>query len=163
MLFDKQGRLCADRGLMQAAGLHPPSALLDDEACIDLASAWQQTELRLDPAAQQVYLVLPAQFVTTPERERRAWNHGGVAGLLNYDVQHVASSNSTSSLRFSQAGTEAGFNVSDWIVRSRQTVSQLNGTNEIQHSAAFAQRSFVGSQDVLQAGQIRLSNSMFGA
>ncbi len=161
--FDDEGHLCADRDFIKTVRLAPSEKLSDDTQCVDLADAWPQTELRLDAAKQQVELVIPEQYVMALEDERRDWNHGGGAGMLNYDLHHLQSTSASSSLSFTRAGTEAGFNINDWIVRSRQTYSQFNGKNQIQHQAAYAQRSFVESKQVLQAGQISLSNSMFGA
>lgn len=160
--FDDRGNLCANKALFQAVGLSTPKKLLDGDECIDLANAWPQSELYLNSAQQRIELVLPAQYVFAQSSERPKWSHGGSAGLLNYDLQHVESSSDSSSLSFTRADTEAGVNLDDWIVRSRQTYSQFNGNSLIQHQAAFAQRSFIESKKILQVGQINLSNSMFG-
>lgn len=160
--FDNDGQLCADKDFLKQAGLMSPPGFKEDAACFDLKAAWPKTELNLDPGEERIDLVVPSLAVAAPGTESGNWNHGGVAGMLNYDAQYMDSAGSTASLNFMQLGTEAGFNFSDWILRSRQTFSRFNGEDSMQHQAAYAQRSFTESKKVLQAGQVSLSNSMFG-
>lgn len=160
--FANDGRLCADQNFQKDAGLLSPPGFSQDDACFDLKTAWPQTELYLDPSEVRVDLVIPAQAVAAPGTESGNWHHGGFAGMLNYDAQYMDSAGDTAGVNFMQLGTETGFNLGNWIVRSRQTLSRLNGENTLQHQAAYAQRSFTESKKVLQTGQISLSNSMFG-
>jgi outer membrane usher protein FimD/PapC len=160
--FDNNGRLCADSDFQKLAGLIMPPGFNDDVSCADLKSAWPQTELHLDPGEARVDVVLPPQAVAAPGTESGNWNHGGFAGMLNYNAQYMDSTGASSGITFMQFDSEGGFNISDWIVRSRQTFSRFNGEGRFLHQNAYAQRSFVGSKQVLQAGQISLSNSMFG-
>ncbi|AZE56896.1 putative outer membrane usher protein YhcD [Pseudomonas synxantha] len=160
--FDDNGQLCADNSFQKHAGLLSPPGFSEDIACFDLKTAWPQTELNLDPETGRVDLVLPFQAVARPGAESGNWNHGGVAGLFNYEAQYMDSAGTTSGVNFMQLGSEAGININDWIIRSRHTFSRFNGVDTVQHQGAYAQRSFIGSKQVLQAGQIQLSNSMFG-
>ncbi|RMT64866.1 hypothetical protein ALP29_201195 [Pseudomonas syringae pv. avii] len=160
--FDNAGQLCADESFQKQAGLLSPPGFSKEIACFDLKTAWPQTELNLDPGTGRVDLVLPLQAVAKPGAESGNWNHGGVAGMLNYDGQYLDSTGSTAGVTFMQIGSETGLNVNDWIIRSRQTFSRFNGVDTMQHQAAYAQRTFTGSKQVLQAGQVSLSNSMFG-
>lgn len=160
--FDQNGKLCADEAFQKKAGLMSPPGFSKDIACFDLKTAWPQTELNLEPGEARVDLVLPAQALSAPDAQEGNWNHGGFAGMLNYDAQYMDSAGATAGLNFMQLGTEAGFNISDWIVRSRQTFSRFNGKDQMQHQAAYSQRTFAGIKKVLQVGQISLSNSMFG-
>lgn len=160
--FDDSGQLCADSGFQKSAGLTSLPGFNEEAACFDLKTAWPQTELNLDPAAGRVDLVLPMQAVANTRTENGNWNHGGTAGMLNYDAQYLDSAGSTSGVTFMQLGSEGGLNVNDWIIRSRQTFSRFNGQDTLRHQAAYAQRTFMGSKQILQAGQISLSNSMFG-
>lgn len=160
--FDNNGQLCADKSFQKKAGLLSPPGFSEEIDCFDLKTAWPQTELNLDSGAGRVDLVLPLQAVANPGTESGNWNHGGVAGMLNYEGQYLDSAGSTAGVTFMQLGSEAGLNVNDWIIRSRQTFSRFNGVDTMQHQAAYAQRTFTGSKQVLQAGQVSLSNSMFG-
>lgn len=160
--FNDDGKLCADEDFQRDAGLLSPPGYSEDDACFDLSTAWPQTELYLDPGEMRVDLVVPPQAVSAPGTHSGNWNHGGFAGMLNYEAQYLDSAGSTAGINFMQMGTEAGFNLSDWIIRSRQTFTRFNGENTVRHQAAYAQRSFTGLKKVLQTGQISLSNSMFG-
>lgn len=160
--FDENGQLCADERFLKEAGILPPPDLSDDIACLDLATAWPQTELTLEPGQGKVDVVLPQQAVAVRDASSGEWSHGGVAGMFNYDAQYMDSAGSTSAINFMQLSSQAGLNVDDWIIRSQQTFSRLDGVDTMQHQAAYAQRTFRGSKQVVQAGQISLSNSMFG-
>jgi outer membrane usher protein FimD/PapC len=160
--FDHDGKLCADKNFQSKAGLVDPPGFKEDMPCFDLKTAWPQTELNLAPGEQRVDVVVPAQALASPGAERGNWDHGGFAGMLNYNAQYLDSAGSAAGVNFMQLGTEAGFNASDWVVRSRQTFSRFNGEDQLRHQNAYAQRSFIGIKKVLQAGQISLSNSMFG-
>lgn len=160
--FDNDGRLCADQTFQREAGLLTPPGFSEKVACFDLRSAWPQSEVRQDPGEQRIALLVPPQAVAAAETERGNWHHGGTAGLLNYDAQYMTASGHAATVNFLQLYTEAGINLRDWIVRSRQNFSRFNGTDTLQHQAAYAQRTFTKIKKVLQAGQISLSNSMFG-
>ncbi|WP_231566295.1 MULTISPECIES: fimbria/pilus outer membrane usher protein [unclassified Serratia (in: enterobacteria)] len=160
--FDSEGHLCADQAFQKQAGILVPPGFTESAPCFDLKSAWPQTELNLNPGEERVALVLPPQAVAAPGSESGNWNHGGFAGMLNYQAQYMDSAGSTAGINFMQLGTEAGFNFSDWIIRSRQTFTRFNSKNSVQHQGAYAQRSFTDIKKVLQAGQVSLSNSLFG-
>lgn len=158
--FDEAGTLCADRAFQQAAGLISPPGYTESVACFDLRTAWPQAEVLPEPGDGQVSLVVPAEALSTPVTEDGHWQHGGVAGMLNYTAQYLSTSGS--GLNFGQLDTEAGLNAGDWVIRSRQTLTRFNGEDRISHQAAYAQRSFAGIQKILQAGQVSLANSLFG-
>lgn len=161
--FDNDGRLCADKTFQQEAGLLTPPGFSEKAACFDLRTAWPQSEIRQDPGEQRIELLVPPQAIAPAETGRNDWHHGGAAGLLNYDAQYMTSSGRSATVNFLQLYTEAGINLRDWIVRSRQNFSRFNGSDTLQHQAAYAQRTFTKIKKVLQAGQVSLSNSMFGA
>ncbi|MCT4704948.1 fimbria/pilus outer membrane usher protein [Enterobacteriaceae bacterium H16N7] len=160
--FNEQGQLCVDAPFIKAAGLVKPAGFDAKAPCFDLKSAWPQTELNLDPGEVRVDLVVPPQYVADTSASSGNWIHGGAAAMLNYDAQYMDSAGSSSGTNFMQLNSEGGFNVHDWIVRSRQNFSRLNGKDTFQYQSAYAQRSFDGIKKVLQAGQINLANSMFG-
>ncbi|TDA48294.1 fimbrial protein [Burkholderia pyrrocinia] len=161
--FDAHGRLCPDRTLLRHANLIVPSDMTDNNAqtCYDLKQAWPQAEIVLDPSQERVSIVVPPDAVVTHADSGR-WDHGGVAGMLNYDAQYMDSAGLQANVGFVQLGTEAGLNAGDWVLRSRQTFTRFNGANRFTHAAAYAQRSFAEQKTVVQVGQISLSNPMFG-
>ncbi|NIF32817.1 fimbria/pilus outer membrane usher protein [Enterobacter sp. Cy-643] len=160
--FDEAGVLCADRAFQREAGLVSPPGYTDAAACFDLRLAWPRAGVQPEPGEGKVILVVPPEALSAPGDEDGNWQHGGVAAMLNYDTQYLSSSGGDGGLNFGQLNTEAGFNAGDWIVRSRQTFTRFNGDDRIHHQAVYAQRSFIGIKKVLQAGQIGLSNSLFG-
>lgn len=161
--FDEKGQLCANAEFIKHAGLIMPDDLYENATCADLNILFPRSELKLDPAEGRVALVVPPEEVEKPGAENGDWQHGGVAGMMNYEAQYMDSLNSSSSTNFMQLGSEIGLNFSDWIVRSNQTYSRLNGETSMQHQSAYAQRSFAESKRVVQVGQISLSNSLLGA
>lgn len=157
--FDKEGQLCADADFFRLAGLVVPSEYDAKDNCFDLKVAWPRSTMTLDPGEGSIMLVVPPEAVMQgADLANGNWTHGGTAGVLNYDTQYMSSA----STDFAQIDTEAGFNMRDWIVRSRQSFSRFNGEDTAQHMATYAQRTFAESKTVLQTGQISLSNSMFG-
>lgn len=160
--FDNEGNLCADRSFLKQAGLQLPPSYDDNSACFDLKIVWPQMELNLDPGESQVNLVVPPEAVAPIDNDNGNWHHGGLAGILNYDAQYLDSSGISTGVNYMQLYSEVGFNAGDWIVRSQQNFSRFNGEDSVQHQRAYAQRTFLESKKVLQAGQISLSNSMFG-
>lgn len=159
--FDHNGVLCANQEFLEHAGLVSPPGYTQETTCFDLRNAWPQMEVFLDPGEGRVDLIVPAQALNT-ETKSKNWQHGGYAGMLNYDVQYMDSYSHSDSVSFGQLNTSAGLNINDWIFRSRQTFTRFDGKDEINHQAAYVQRSFVDIEKVLQAGQISLSNSLFG-
>lgn len=161
--FNDTGTLCADKHLQQAAGLERPPGYSDIETCFDLKRGWPQAEVLAEPGENRLALIVPPQALRPAGADSGHWQHGGVAGLLNYDAQYLGTSGTAGGgLNFSQINSEAGFNARDWIIRSRQTFSRFDGDSRLNHHAAYAQRSFTGIKKVLQAGQVSLSNSLFG-
>ncbi|WP_394521283.1 fimbria/pilus outer membrane usher protein [Pantoea sp. SGAir0184] len=159
--FDEQGEPCIDRAFLQQAKLVVPKSLPDGER-ISLNSLWPQAELHTDPGEERLTLIVPQQALAAAD-DSGDWQHGGVAGLFNYDAQYMDSAGRFAGVSYMQLDSEAGMNFSDWIVRSRQTLTRFNGENLLRHQAAYAQRTLAASQKVLQAGQINLVNSLFGS
>ncbi|WP_235319676.1 fimbria/pilus outer membrane usher protein [Pectobacterium fontis] len=160
--FDDKGTLCADRAFQRQARLVSPPGYAESVACFDLRRAWPQTDIQPEPGEGKVHLIIPPEALNRLDTDDGNWQHGGVAGMLNYSAQYMNSSGRSGGVDFGQVNTEAGFNAGDWIMRSRQTFARFNNQNRINHQSAYAQRSFVGIKKVLQLGQINLSNSLFG-
>ncbi|MBE4810064.1 fimbria/pilus outer membrane usher protein [Enterobacter cloacae complex sp. P42C] len=157
--FDSEGQLCTDAEFFRQAGLVLPANHDTGADCLDLRTVWPQSNVNLDPGEGAVALVVPPDAIASSSLTSGNWTHGGTAAVLNYDAQAMSSDNT----RFAQIDSEAGFNIRDWIVRSRQSFSRFNGENTSQHLAAYAQKTLTERKQVLQTGQISLSNSLFGA
>lgn len=153
--FDDSGALCFDRRLLEAAGLKGAERYQD---CFSFMADYPDTQVELRPSAGEVELWVPASLLVEKAPELGDFTVGGVAGLLNYDVQGLFTRFDEQRSQFWSANTEAGFNAGDWIVRSRQLYARSNGQARSAHLDAYAQRTFAEQQAVLQLGQINLYN-----
>ncbi|WP_242199661.1 MULTISPECIES: fimbria/pilus outer membrane usher protein [unclassified Pseudomonas] len=165
--FDHEGRLCFTPGLLEKAGLVKPREILHegatpDATCHDFLAAFPTTMLRLRPGTEEVTLVVPTQSLRAPQWEAGPFSTGGAAALFNYDVLGFDSHSRSGPSRFISAYTEAGFNLEDWVVRSRQFYVSDNGKTRTEHLYAFAQRDVAALQSTFQVGQISSHNPLFG-
>lgn len=151
--FDAAGTLCIDQAVRNAGELVDVGP-----GCGEFVEQFPQSLIELLPQAGEVRLLVPAPALRTAAADLSAFTQGGVAGLLNYDVQGLYNQFDGQRSRFLSANTEAGINAGDWILRSRQFYSSVQGKANLQHMEAYAQRTFSEQQAMLQLGQINLSN-----
>ena len=168
--FDSDGNLCATPGLLRTAGLVVPDALRDATArpagdgpapCYDYRRAYPQTVVTLRPADGAIDLVVPADALDTARRTPDTFERGGLGALVNYDLFAMSTRNPAGTSQYWQATTEAGFNAADWIMRSSQIVTAVDGHAGVDHQAAYAQRTFASRGTTLQAGQIIPRSTLF--
>ncbi|MDF0501687.1 fimbria/pilus outer membrane usher protein, partial [Burkholderia cenocepacia] len=159
--FDTDGNLCVTPELLRAAGLVAPDTFRDATACHDYRRAYPQAIVTLRPADGAIDFVVPADALDTRPRTPDTFARGGLAGLVNYDVLAMTTRNPAGTSQYWQASTEAGFNASDWIVRSSQIVTSVDGRVGVEHQAAYAQRTFAARGTTLQAGQIVPQSTLF--
>ncbi|WP_339531145.1 MULTISPECIES: fimbria/pilus outer membrane usher protein [unclassified Pseudomonas] len=165
--FDYQGQLCFTEALLAKAGLVKPSRVLregisPDQACHDFVGEYPATMVRLRPSSDEVTLVVPTQSLRAPEWEAGNFSQGGAAAIFNYDVLGFDTRSRSGPSRFVSAYTEAGFNLGNWIVRSRQFFISDNGQTRTEQVDAYAQRDIAALQSTFQAGQISSNNPIFG-
>lgn len=165
--FDYQGQLCFTQGLLDKAGLRLPSAILQsgvspEQACHDFLGEFPATLVRLRPGSDEVSLVVPTQSLREPDWQAGSFTQGGAAAMLNYDLLGFDSDGRSGPSRFVSAYTEAGFNLGNWIVRSRQFYVSDNGKSRSEHIYAYAQRDVGSLQSTLQVGQISTRSPVFG-
>ncbi|AZF07993.1 Beta-fimbriae usher protein [Pseudomonas sp. R5-89-07] len=165
--FDANGQLCFTPALLEKAGLVKPAGTVRkgataDQACHDFLGAFPTTMVRLRPGNDEVALVVPTSSLREPQWEAGEFARGGAAGLFNYDIQGFDSHSRSGNNRFVSAYTEAGFNLGDWIVRSRQVHVSDNGVTHNEHLYAYAQRDVAALRSTFQAGQLSSNNPLFG-
>lgn len=165
--FDQEGRLCFTPGFLEKAGLVTPRAIIQenatpDQACHDFFGQFPTTMVRLRPGIDEVTLVVPTQSLRDPQWDAGHFSKGGAAALFNYEVLGFDSRSRSGPSRFVSAYTEAGFNLDDWIVRSRQFYVSDNGKARTEHLYAYAQRDIAALQSTFQVGQISSNNPLFG-
>lgn len=156
--FNREGDVCFDRVLLDAANLNVPTRLLNEGRCHDFLGTSPQTVIEPDPASLALSLIVPTDALRPAVRDFSTYQTGGMAGLLNYDVTGLHSRSGDRSNRYASANTELGFNAGDWIVRSRQVQTWQDDASRTTPVAAYAQRTFASQEAVLQAGQINLYN-----
>ncbi|CCG88531.1 fimbria/pilus outer membrane usher protein [Erwinia piriflorinigrans] len=158
--FGEAGQLCVDDDFIRQAGLVRPEKSQNTGICTAPDALWPQAEVTADPGLNSLILVVPEQFlVASDDPANRNWSHGGQAALINYDTQYMTSSGRGMKTEYIQLNSEAGYNVADWIIRSRQQVSRLNGDDRIDRQGVWAQRTWAAARKVMQAGQINMSNA----
>lgn len=164
--FGRDGELCFTQGLLEKAGLRVPAALVDQgeaPACHDFLGVYPNTVVSLRPNREEVALVVPSEAFREPGLNEDMFSRGGLAGLLNYDVLGMESqSRSGAANRYFSLATEAGFNLGDWIVRSRQLNTSINGVQRSEHLYAYAQRDLLPLQSTFQVGQLSSNSPVFG-
>lgn len=165
--FGSEGELCFTRGLLERGGLRIPSSVIDKNAapestCYDFLADFPQTVTTLRPGNQEVSLVVPTHALRNLQHVSDNYVRGGTAALLNYDIQAVNSHSRGDTNRYLSASTEVGFNVGDWIARSRQLYISNDRRATAEHLYAYAQRDFVPLTATFQVGQISGSNPVFG-
>jgi len=166
--FDGNGNLCVTPALLRTAGLVVPAGWPDANApanesgdCHDYRHAYPRAIVTPRPGDGAIDLVVPPDALDTARRAPAAFDTGGFAALVNYDLLAITTRNHAHTSRYWQAATEAGFNAAGWIVRSRQIATSVDGRIGVDHQAAYAQRTFASIGTVLQMGQIAPRSTLF--
>lgn len=162
--FSRTGALCFTAEFLHSVGLLGV-ALADGaaapRACPGPSAVSAQTVVALDPAKLGADITTPAQTVAALPAARLT--QGGSAGMFNYRASRFGSSMAgTDTSSFSQVDIQAGFNWNDWVVRSNQSYSNQNGLGMWRFANAYAQKTFVEDQQLLQAGLSYTQSPLFG-
>lgn len=167
--FDADGNLCIDDALLAKARLRTPGdahvlpgAQGSVGKCYDFKAAFPQTEITLRPNREEVAILVSQDALAGDTAQSMNFTKGGFAALANYDVMGLRSSASHGTQDYLSASTLVGFNLGDWVVRSRQIYTKNGDVSNFDHLYTYAQRTFVDHKSVLQAGQINISSPLFG-
>jgi len=165
-VFNAEGELRFDAALLQALHLHVPGSISTLPAGTDftLQQAWPQAIVRLQPALQRVALVVPAEAIddSAPALDSSAFQGGGSAALLNYDLSASQTRGYGQRRETFSAFTETGFNTAGWMVRSHQTFNTDAGRGRLRNVDAYAQHR-LGRTRLLQVGDIQVMNPLLPA
>ncbi|WP_421316239.1 fimbrial biogenesis usher protein [Aeromonas veronii] len=188
VLFDKAGQPCVSRDFLNAAGLKMPQQAKDvlsssimgdggsdfadvakDErgesevvSCIDYADAFPGTVFSLFPTEERIEVLTPPEALISQTEKQDNFSTGGVAALLNYSLftsQNQFDGGGSSD--YKQGAFEAGVNANDWLLRSKQMVSQSNGKVNRDSLYTYAQHTLRDAQKIAQIGQINVSDTLF--
>lgn len=174
--FDDKGELCLHNNDLITLGIKLIKS--DSEQCIELKSYYPQAELKLDPGQSKVEFILPADAIEDSNNlDISQYTVGGIGGMLNYDLlmmennskssnseshsENDKSSSNSNNINTFQSNTEEGFNINDWIIRSRQSYSSSGDTRSLDQLYTYAQRTLPNYKTVMQTGKISVANSLF--
>lgn len=161
--FGAEGNLCLTTSLLREAGLRVPGKLPLDtfRDCIKPSGLWPRNEITLHPDTNTLEILVPESAVAD-QTDYTDWEHGGTAGMLNYNGQYLVSQASDSRFSFWQMQTETGFNSNDWIVRSSQDWTHSDDTLRFRHHSLWAERTFYNLKSRFRTGLFTLSGSTLG-
>lgn len=169
--FGPDGQLCATPGFLQGASLVVPGDLTDtpdDEHpdkthCYDYTQAYPGSVITPVPSQEELDLVVPQDALdTTGEGDQvRNYSTGGTAGIFNYSAFATQNTTGETSSETKQMMLEEGLNMHDWLLRSRQSLTEEEGTRHTDNLYSYLQHTFVSQQKIFQAGQINTAGSVF--
>ncbi|ECF1701843.1 fimbrial biogenesis usher protein [Salmonella enterica] len=159
--FGDEGQLCVDDDFIAAAGLRPLT-IASDEKCHNILTDYPDTIVNPLPGNESLELFVPPQALDNLLFSARNFQHGGTAGLFNYELftsrnEYDGSQTST----YSQATLEGGLNVNDWALRSRHILTDNDGERNVDNLYTYAERVFLEQKIRLQVGQINVDSSLF--
>lgn len=170
-LFGTKGELCVDRDFLQSAGLQVPASLnkvpaedkdhSESTSCYDYRKDYPTAVITPIPGEQRLDIVVPEEALAVVATELADYEKGGTAGIFNYDVFSTKNNFAGDSTNYSQASLEEGLNFNDWLVRSRQVMVQNDGDFSADGLYTYVQHTFVSRKEMMQAGQINISNTLF--
>jgi len=154
--FNEDGVMCVDNDFLEFAGIMPVS-IKSGEACHDIRSDYAQAVINALPNQEAVELYLPPEAINSLTSDIKNFQHGGVAGMLNYSLFSTKSEytgSDSDSSRYSQASLEAGFNAMDWSLRSRYILTDNDGDRNAESIYTYAEHVFVPQRLTMQVGEI---------
>ncbi|MCW6523508.1 hypothetical protein AXW37_15600 [Yersinia ruckeri] len=150
IMFSQQGEPCFNPDFYRQSRIIPPPMAL---GCSDLRMHYPRAIVKLLPGISRMEIVLPANLLQTTESSSRHYETGGLAAILNYDVQMMHNPRTGNNLQLS---TETGFNAGNWIFRSRQIANHTQGQQQWNRLYSYVQRTFIDNKTTLQMGEINL-------
>jgi len=172
--FGKDGQLCVTESFLQNAGLNVPTnvarmARQEEDGvapteCYDYRKDYPTAVITPHPGQEGLSLVVPPEAVSINTSSTNGpvsnYRTGGIAGLLNYQAFSSKTEFGDDSSTYNQAMLEEGFNMNDWLLRSRQSLTWDDGEYNSDALYTYAQRSIVPLEKQLQVGQINTQGSL---
>lgn len=169
--FGPDGQLCATPDFLQGASLVVPADLpdarddehLDKAQCYDYIQAYPGSVITPIPSQEELDLVVPQDALdTTGEGDQvRNYTTGGSAGIFNYSAFATQNTANGTRTETKQMMLEEGLNMHDWLLRSRQSLMEEDGSRHTDNLYTYLQHTFVRQQKIFQAGQINTAGSVF--
>lgn len=131
------------------------------DACFSYAEAFPGTVFTLYPTEDRIEMVTPPEALLPLSAKQGNYATGGTAALLNYSLFASRNQFDGGSSDYKQGMFEGGINFHDWLLRSKQMVSQSDGRVTRDALYTYAQHTFTGIKKIAQVGQINVSNTLF--
>lgn len=159
LTFGRSGEMCADESFLASAGIRQASPLKVAGTCPELTEVWPKATISLQPATQEVQIVVPPEALVK-DNDPMHFQHGGTAALLNYSAYRSHFSSYGNQSDFGYLNLETGVNTGDWMVRGAHSLRQSTGGMAFDNAYVYAQKTWVGRKQLLQAGQINFTNNL---
>jgi outer membrane usher protein FimD/PapC len=159
--FGPEGELCVDNDFLSAAGLQP-IADPGPQACHDYRINFPNVTITPLPNNESLLLVVPQEALNNSLNSMPAnVQHGGTAGVLNYNVFGVHNQYAGGSSDYRQLSLDGGVNIADWLLRSSYLITDNDDTVSANSLFTYVAHTFVDQKLQLQAGQVNAVSGLF--
>ncbi|WP_447883459.1 FimD/PapC N-terminal domain-containing protein, partial [Serratia fonticola] len=115
--FNTDGELCIDNTLLGALKLRQHKQVGE---CTNITTLWPEAQVKLFPGQFRLELTVPEDAL---DPEKGDYLRGGYAVMLNYNMFGQQIKSPGNEINFFQGFLEPGFNLYNWVVRNRSTVT----------------------------------------
>ncbi|WAH60138.1 fimbria/pilus outer membrane usher protein [Pseudomonas silvicola] len=158
--FDDQGQPCFSADLLAKGGLRVPPGADAQARCHDYLAAYPRTEIKLRPERQQIDLLASDDSLQRAPTRTAPFQGGGSAAALNYEIYGATNQYQGHSSHYKAANAELGFNLGDWLVRSRHSYSAFDDGARTENLYTYAQKTLVAQGMLMQLGEININHSV---
>ena len=153
--FNTEGELCIDNALLSSLKLRQNKLTSD---CSDIKTLWPEASVKLFPGQFRLEFTVPE---TALDPEIGEYLRGGYAVMLNYNMFGQQITSPGNELNFFQGFFEPGFNLYNWVVRNRSTVTSGLGGDTFRSEETSALRAVESLKSILQVGQFGAQSEVF--
>jgi outer membrane usher protein FimD/PapC len=162
MTFNEHGDVCLAPALLKAAGVREVTVPRHEAGtCVTFAEGFAAAVVQLHPGREQVDLLVPTDTLLPPDQAPRTFANGGVAGVLNYDALRVEGRFQGQRSDYRSVTSEVGLNAGNWVLRSRQSYTELSDDTRFEHLYAYGMRTLEDDEVNLQVGQLNMTSPLF--
>ena len=153
--FNAEGELCIDNALLATLKLRQNKQAGE---CTDIKTLWPEANMKLFPGQFRLELTVPEIAL---DAEKGDYLRGGYAVMLNYNMFGQQIKSPGNELNFFQGFFEPGFNLYNWVVRNRSTVTSGLGGDTFRSEETSALRAIESLKSILQVGQFGAQSDLF--
>ncbi|HEJ9058567.1 TPA: fimbria/pilus outer membrane usher protein [Serratia fonticola] len=153
--FNTDGELCIDNTLLGALKLRQHKQVGE---CTNITTLWPEAQVKLFPGQFRLELTVPEDAL---DPEKGDYLRGGYAVMLNYNMFGQQIKSPGNEINFFQGFLEPGFNLYNWVVRNRSTVTSGLGGETLRSEETAALRAIESMKSILQVGQFGAQSEVF--